>query len=123
MSKKKPGLDFNKFSKEERDFFLKEYLPEIERQVKKAGGMEGFLKANKHLAPQFKEISLKSRDNITKSAPETFPELGITQEELEKSYEKQLKILDSVITPPLSEEKLSEDDTHIMGEDEIDKSE
>lgn len=123
MSKEKPGLNFKNFSKEEKDFFLNQWLPQLEKQVKKAGSIEKFIKANEHLAPQLKEISLKSGNNIAKSAPETFPELGITQEELKEAYEKQLKILDSVITPPLSEEKLSEDDTHIMGEDKIDKSE
>lgn len=60
--------------------------------------MEGFLKANKHLAPQFKEILLKSRDNVIKSAPETFPELGVTQEELKESYEKQLEIINIITT-------------------------
>ena len=123
MSKKTPGLDFKNFSKEEKDFFLNQWLPEIEKQVKKAGSIEKFIKTNEHLAPQLKEISLNSGNNMTKSAPKTFPELGITQKQLEKSYEKQLKILNSIITQPLSEEKLSEDDTPIMGEDKIDKSE
>lgn len=121
MSKEKPKLDFKKFSKAERDYFLNEFLPNIESQVREAGGIEGFLKVNKHLAHQFKEISLKSRDNITKSVPETFPELGITQEELKESYEKQLEILDTLITPP--EQKLTEDGINIMGENIIDKSE
>lgn len=123
MSKKKSRLDFKNFSEEERDYFLKEFLPKIERQVREAGGIEGFLKANKHLAPQIKEISLEIRDNVTKSGPETFPELGMTKKELKESYEKQLKILDNVIATPLSEEKLTENDINIMGEDKIDKSE
>lgn len=122
MNKEKPGLNFKNFSKEEKDFFLKKWLPQLEKQVKKAGSIEKFIKANEHLAPQLKEILLKSENNIAKSASETFFELGITQEELKEAYKKQLKILDSVITRPLSEEKLSENDTHIMGEDKIDKS-
>lgn len=109
MSKEKPGLDFKSFSKVE--------------QVEDASGMEGFSNANKDLALQLKEISLKSRINITKSEPETFPELDITQEKLKESYEKQPEIINIIITPPLDEEKLIEDMINIMGEDKIDQSE
>lgn len=125
MSKKKPAADFIKdfknFPTEEKDFFLKIWLPKIETQIKKAGGLEKFIEANKHLAPQLKEIALKNKENIKKATPETFTELGFTQQELKKTYTKQIKILDNVITP--NEENSTGHESNIMGENGIDKSE
>jgi len=122
MCKEKSKLNFLKLSGEEKDFFLKYWLPGLGEQIKQAGGIEKFIQNNQHLAPQLKKIIFENKDNITETAPKIFPELDLKKEELNESYKKQLKILDNIITPS-NEENLSEHETHIMGEDKIDKSE
>lgn len=96
------------------EFCLIGYMKLIEEEIQKAGGVEQFLKNNKEFAPELKKIAQRSGNKVAKWTPVEFPELGLTEKDLKKSYKNQLKIYDEII--PSNNDNSSEKESSIIGE-------
>ncbi len=108
-------------SKNLKNFLVEDWLPLIQKEVEKAGGIKEFLEKFKNLAPQLRKIALENGNKVTKWAPKAFPELELKEEDLNKSYQNQLKIYDEIISS--NKENYSDEDSPILGEDGNDQSE